>query len=71
MYRLTKGWTAKGSDFESRQEQDFSCLSVVQTGSGAHPVSYPMGIGGFSPGYSGQVVKLTTHLQLEARSRIH
>jgi hypothetical protein len=30
--------------------QDFSLLHGVQTGSGAHPASYPMGIWGFSPG---------------------
>jgi hypothetical protein len=28
----------------------FSLLHVVQTGSGAHPTSYTMGTGGFSPG---------------------
>jgi hypothetical protein len=31
---------------DSRQEQDFSLLHTVQTGSGAHPASYPMGTGG-------------------------
>jgi hypothetical protein len=50
MYRLAKGWTAKGSDFESRQEQNFSCFRVVQTGSGAHLASYPIGTGVFLPG---------------------
>jgi hypothetical protein len=30
--------------------QDFSPLHVVQTGSGAHPASYPMGTGGPFPG---------------------
>jgi hypothetical protein len=29
--------------------QDFSLLHSVQTDSGAHPVSYPMGTGGFFP----------------------
>jgi hypothetical protein len=29
--------------------QDFSPLHVVQTGSGAHPASYPMGTGGLFP----------------------
>jgi hypothetical protein len=29
--------------------QDFSPLHVVQTGSGAHPASYPMGTGGYFP----------------------
>jgi hypothetical protein len=32
-----------GSEFE------FSLLHVAQTGSGAHPASYPMGTGSFSP----------------------
>jgi hypothetical protein len=40
---------AKGSEFESRWGQEFSFLHVVQTGSGAHPVSYPMGTGGSFP----------------------
>jgi hypothetical protein len=31
---------AEGSEFESRKEQDFSTLHVIQTGSGAHPASY-------------------------------
>jgi hypothetical protein len=30
--------------------QEFSLLHVVQTGSGVHTTSYPMGTGGFSPG---------------------
>jgi hypothetical protein len=38
--------TAKGSDFESQYRQDFSPLHVFQTGSGAHPASYPMDTGG-------------------------
>jgi hypothetical protein len=37
-------------DFESRWEQDFSPLHLVQTGSGAHPASYPMDTGGAFPG---------------------
>jgi hypothetical protein len=36
---------------EFRQGRDFSLLHVVQTGSGAHPASYPMGTdGSFSGG---------------------
>jgi hypothetical protein len=35
----------QGSEFESRWGQEFS--HVVQTGSGVHPTSYPMGTGGF------------------------
>jgi hypothetical protein len=48
--RLATGWTIKGSEFESRWGQEFLLLHVVQTGSGAHPASYPVGDGGFSPG---------------------
>jgi hypothetical protein len=48
--RLAKGWTTKGSGFESRWGQEFSLLHVVQTGSGAHPASYPTGTGGSFPG---------------------
>jgi hypothetical protein len=44
--RLATGWTAKGSEFESRWEQELSFLRVVQTGSGAHPASHSMGTGG-------------------------
>jgi hypothetical protein len=48
--QLTTGWTTKGSEFESRQRQEFSLLYVVQTGSGVHLTSYPMGTGGSFPG---------------------
>jgi hypothetical protein len=30
-------------EFESRKGLEFSVLHIVQTGSGAHPASYPMG----------------------------
>jgi hypothetical protein len=30
--------------------RDFSLLHGIHTGSGAHPVSYAMGTGGFFPG---------------------
>jgi hypothetical protein len=33
-----------------RQGQEFSHLHIVQTGSGAHLASYPMGTGGSLPG---------------------
>jgi hypothetical protein len=64
------GWMTKGSEFESWWEQEYSLLHVVQTGSWAHPTSYPMGTGGSFPGdkVAGSV-KLTTHLQLVPRSR--
>jgi hypothetical protein len=42
----------------------------VQTDSGNHPASYPMGTGKlFPPGSIGRGVKLTTHLHLVVRSR--
>jgi hypothetical protein len=40
----------RGSEFECLYVQEFSLLRVVQTCSGAHPASYPMGTGGFSCG---------------------
>jgi hypothetical protein len=49
----------------------FCPLHVVQTGSGAHPTTYPMGNRGLFPrNYSGRGMRLTTHLQLVSRSRI-
>jgi hypothetical protein len=44
------GWTTEISEFESLQRQDFSVIFVVQTGSGVHLASFPMGTGGFLPG---------------------
>jgi hypothetical protein len=44
------GWTTEESEFESRYDQEFSLFHVIQTGSGAHPASYPMGAGEFFPG---------------------
>jgi hypothetical protein len=40
---LAAGWT-------TQKGQEFSLLHVVQTGSGVHPTSYPIGTGGFFPG---------------------
>jgi hypothetical protein len=48
--RLATGWTTKGSEFETRWGQEFPLLSTDQTGSEAHPASYPMGTGGHFPG---------------------
>jgi hypothetical protein len=39
------GWIVKVSEFESQHGQDFPVFHVIQTGSGAHQASYPMGIG--------------------------
>jgi hypothetical protein len=47
---IATGWTTKGSEFESLWGQGFSLLHVVQTGSGAHTASFPMGTGGSFPG---------------------
>jgi hypothetical protein len=41
---------AEELEFESQYDQQFSLLHVIQTGSGAHPTSYPMGTWGFFPG---------------------
>jgi hypothetical protein len=35
----------KGQSFQSRQGQDLSPFHIVQTASGAHLASYPMGTG--------------------------
>jgi hypothetical protein len=40
----------EGSEFGTRYGQEFSLLHVVQTGSGAHPISYTMGTMALSPG---------------------
>jgi hypothetical protein len=42
---MAASWTTEGSEFETRYGQEFSLLHVVQTGSGVHPTSYPMGMG--------------------------
>jgi hypothetical protein len=43
------GFTTEGSKLEPRSGKDFSFLHVIQTGSGAHSASYPMGTGGSFP----------------------
>jgi hypothetical protein len=49
--------------------KDFSCSLFVQTGSGAHPASCPMGTGGPFPGGKARPgVTLTTHPHLVPRS---
>jgi hypothetical protein len=50
VYRLATGWTAEGSEFESRWGQKFSILHVVPTGSRVHPTAYPMITGGKAAG---------------------
>jgi hypothetical protein len=41
--------TTEGSELESRCGQEFSLLHVIQTDSGVHPTSHPMGPGGSFP----------------------
>jgi hypothetical protein len=48
------GWVTEGLEFQSRYGQEFSLLRIVQTGSGAHPASYPMCTGGSFPGVKQQ-----------------
>jgi hypothetical protein len=49
----------------------FSILHSVQTGSGAHPASYPMGtMGSLAGGESSIDMKLTIHHHLMPRSRM-
>jgi hypothetical protein len=40
----------RGRSSSPGRSKNFSFLHVVQTGSGAHPVSYPAGTGGSFPG---------------------
>jgi hypothetical protein len=47
---IATGYGPKRSEFESRWGQEFSLLPVVQTDSGAHPASYPVGTGDSFPG---------------------
>jgi hypothetical protein len=43
------GLDNRGVEFEFQQGQKFSLLHIVQTDSGVHPASYPMGTGGILP----------------------
>jgi hypothetical protein len=45
---------------------DFSSSSCIQTGSGAHPVSYPMGTGGSFPGGKAQLGRDADHSPLSS-----
>jgi hypothetical protein len=47
---MATGWTTDGWDFEYRYGQELPLLHIVLTGSGVHPVFYPMGTGGSLPG---------------------
>jgi hypothetical protein len=48
--RLATDWSTERLEFESRYDQEFSLLQVVQTGPGVHPTSYPMVTVGFFHG---------------------
>jgi hypothetical protein len=37
------GWMTTGLEFVTQYDQGFSLLHIVQTRSGANPVSYPVG----------------------------
>jgi hypothetical protein len=61
----------RSGDRGSTGAEDFSSSPYVQTGSGAHPASYPMGTGALSPGIKrGRGVTLTTHPHLVPRLRM-
>jgi hypothetical protein len=59
--------TGYGLEFDPWQGQDFSLLCSIQTSSGAHPASYPMGTGGDFP--RGEVARVWSwsHLPLVPR----
>jgi hypothetical protein len=48
--RYSDGLRAGLPKFDSRQGQDFSLVHNIQTGSGAHPASYPLVKGVLYPG---------------------
>jgi hypothetical protein len=61
-------------EFDSREGSDriFSIRRLVQTGSWVHAAPYPMGTGRFISWELGcRLVKLTTHVLVELRLRIH
>jgi hypothetical protein len=47
---MATGCTTEGPGFDFQEGQDFSLLHNVQTGSKAHPASYPVGTGTISRG---------------------
>jgi hypothetical protein len=50
VYRLGYGLDDQGSMLGRDNDGSFSLLHRVQTGSGAHPASYPMGTRSYFPG---------------------
>jgi hypothetical protein len=66
---LATCWTTGRSRFDHRQRHRIFSILCVQTGSGDHPASCPMGTGGPFPGLKGgRDVTLTTHPHLVPRS---
>jgi hypothetical protein len=64
---ITMGWISR---VRFPTVQEFPLLDSIQTNSGAHPASYPMGTGySFPGGKSGRDMKLPAHLLLVPRSR--
>jgi hypothetical protein len=45
----------------SKEAEDFSSSPYVQTGSGAHPASYPIGTGGPFPGSKARLGRDAAH----------
>jgi hypothetical protein len=61
---MTMGYGLEGCGSIFRKGKNFSLLESVQTGSGAQPVSYSMGIRGFfTEDKQGWGVKLTTQIR--------
>jgi hypothetical protein len=55
------GLDDRAIEVRSPTRTDFSSSPYVQTGSGAHPASYPMGIGGPFPGGKARPGRDTDH----------
>jgi hypothetical protein len=72
MQCLATGWMTARSRFDPRQRRkDFFSSLYVQTGTGAHPASCPVGTGGpFFGAKCGQGVTLTTYPHLLPRYRM-
>jgi hypothetical protein len=66
---LAIDWTIEGSEFEFRYCRELSVLLIVQTGSGAHPASYPMGIAESFPG--GNAAGISSWSLTSNWSRVH
>jgi hypothetical protein len=65
------GLDDRAMEVRSPREADFSSSPCVQTGSGAHPASYPMGtLGSFPGGRARPGRDLTTHPHLVPRLRM-